>query len=81
MARRPAQGAEADDDDICRRLGVRVRALRVARGWSQYRLAEVCGLHYNYVGSIERGQVNVGLATLGKLMDGLGVGVRELLES
>jgi transcriptional regulator with XRE-family HTH domain len=40
-------------------LGQRVRDLRVAKGLSQEKLAELAKLHRNYVGSIERGQKNV----------------------
>jgi transcriptional regulator with XRE-family HTH domain len=33
-----------------------VRALRLARGWSQERLANACGYDRAYVGQLERGE-------------------------
>ena len=37
-------------------LARNLRALRLARGWSQEKMAERCGLHRTYVGAIERGE-------------------------
>lgn len=70
----------ADGYDICMQLGKQVRALRLARGWTQEQLGEACGLHGNYVGDLERGRINIGLTNLGKLAQGLGVSVSELLD-
>lgn len=61
-------------------LGLRVRLLRVARGWSQEVLAELAGLHRNYVGHVERGEVNVGLENLMRLAVALEVSVGELAD-
>ena len=52
-------------------LGQRVRDLRLAKGLSQEKLAELARLHRNYVGSIERGQKNVGLTNIVKLAHAL----------
>ena len=49
------------------RLGRRVRALRLAKGWSQERLAEEAGLHRTFVGGIERGERNVTVTTLARI--------------
>jgi transcriptional regulator with XRE-family HTH domain len=54
-------------------FGSRIRDLRVARGWSQERLAEVADLHRNYVGGIERGERNCALRTVHALAEALGV--------
>lgn len=56
-----------------------VRRLRVAKGWSQEELAEVCGYHRTYVGGIERGERNITIATLDALAGALGVEPHRLL--
>jgi transcriptional regulator with XRE-family HTH domain len=60
-------------------LAENVRALRLRKGLSQEQLAEICGLHRTYVGSVERGERNATLSTLETLARGLGIGVPELL--
>ncbi|MET0516983.1 MAG: helix-turn-helix transcriptional regulator [Nitrospiraceae bacterium] len=46
------------------RFGVRVRQLRIRRGWTQEQLAEHAGRHWTYIGGIERGERNVTLTIL-----------------
>ena len=46
---------------IRKHLGERVQALRTKRGWTQEVLAKHAGLHRNYIGHIERGEVNAGI--------------------
>lgn len=62
-------------------FGSRVRELRQARGWSLERLAEASGLHWTYVGSVERGERNLTLNSMTALAYGLGVHVRELVSA
>jgi transcriptional regulator with XRE-family HTH domain len=62
-------------------FGKRVRELRVEQNLSQERLAELCELHRNYVGGVERGERNVSLLNIVKLARGLKVKPARLIES
>ena len=61
-------------------LAKKIRLLRVERGWSQEVLAELAGLHRNYIGHVERTEVNVGLANLEKIARAFEIPVHELLK-
>jgi transcriptional regulator with XRE-family HTH domain len=60
-------------------FGERVRNARTARGDSQERLAERCGLHWTFIGQVERGRRNVSLHNILKLAAGLGIDPAELV--
>lgn len=51
--------------------GDRVRALREARGWTQYELAYRCHIAVSFLSDIERGQGNPGSVIVAKLADAL----------
>jgi transcriptional regulator with XRE-family HTH domain len=59
-------------------FGRAVREARARRDLSQERLGLNCGLHRNYVGAIERGEINPTLRILFKLATGLTLPLSEL---
>jgi transcriptional regulator with XRE-family HTH domain len=60
-------------------LGERVRAQREALGLSQEALADRCGVHWTFLGQVERGRRNLSLHNLLKIAAGLGVDPAELV--
>jgi transcriptional regulator with XRE-family HTH domain len=60
-------------------LGAAVRELRARRGLSQEWLGFKAGLHRNYIGAIERGEINPTLRTLVRLTSGLVLPLSELV--
>lgn len=65
--------------ETARRLGMTVRLLRVARGWSQETLAEIAGLERSFVGAVERAEHNITVATAEKLAKAFDLTVADLL--
>jgi transcriptional regulator with XRE-family HTH domain len=66
--------------EVRKLIGWNIRRLRVARGLTIEDLADLGGLTPNYLGELERGQVNVGAMALDRLARGLKVSLGELVE-
>jgi transcriptional regulator with XRE-family HTH domain len=62
-----------------RALGAAVRELRARRGLSQDQLGRAGRTHRNYIGAIERGEINPTLRVLLRVSDGLGIPLSELV--
>jgi len=62
-----------------RALGERIRARRLALGLSQESLAEQSGIHWTFLGQVERGRRNLSLHNLLKIASGLEVDPGELV--
>jgi transcriptional regulator with XRE-family HTH domain len=60
-------------------LGARVRVRRQELGQSQEALAHTAGLHWTFVGQVERGQRNLSLHNLLKLAAALDIDPGELV--
>ncbi|MDA8282378.1 MAG: helix-turn-helix transcriptional regulator [Actinomycetota bacterium] len=64
---------------VAQAFGDRLRARRRQRGWTLERLGEEAGLHWTYVGSVERGERNVSLVNIVRLAAALGVDPSDLV--
>lgn len=58
-------------------IGRRVRDLRARLGISQEELAARADLHRNYIGSVERGERDIGITSLAQIAAGLGVSLAD----
>ena len=61
-------------------LGVRVRELREARGWTLERAAEAMNLDLKHLQKVEAGKLNLTLVTLVRIADGFGTPLAELFK-
>lgn len=71
--------ARKQSDSLRTTLADNIKAFRSTQGLSQERLAELCGLHRTYIGSVERQERNVTLSTLEVISAALETSVPELL--
>ena len=68
------------DNPVLQRLALRVRVLRAQHRWNQETLAELAGIHRTTIGQIERGTLNVGVASLAKLAQAFAVPMGALVD-
>lgn len=61
------------ESDPRAQLGKTIRKRRKTLGLSQEGLAERAGLHWTYVGAVERGERNISLVNIVRLAPALGV--------
>lgn len=55
-------------DQLINFVGQRLRGLRKAKGWTQEKFAEESGHQTSYIAGVERGERNITLDTLEKLL-------------
>jgi transcriptional regulator with XRE-family HTH domain len=61
-------------------LGKALRELRTERGLTQEDVAFRSGLHRNYVGACERGEINLSFSALLRLLQGLDSSLRDVVD-
>ncbi len=69
-----------NDKDILKRLGLRIRDLRLEKSISQEELAAIANVHRTYIGMVERGEKNITILTLVRLSLALEVNLIEILK-
>ena len=62
------------------RFAFNMREQRLAKGLSQEDLADLCGLHRTYVGSVERGERNISIDNMERLALALEVPLESLVK-
>lgn len=66
------------EESVLIKFGRRVKELRIERNLTQQQLADISGLHKNYIGMVERGERNPSLVNIDILAKSLGVGIAAL---
>jgi len=66
-------------ENIKVKFGQRVKELRIAKGYSQEKLAEISDLDRTYIHGIEFGKRNVSIIVIEKIAKSFGMSVSELL--
>ncbi len=61
-------------------LGTTIRALRKSLCLSQENLAAIAGLHWTYIGAVERGECNSSIDNIVRIAHALRVSPSQLLE-
>ncbi len=61
-------------------IGQRLRAYRQRMGLTQEELAEKAGVHYTYIGQVERGEKNLTISSLEKISHSLDISISVLFE-
>ena len=64
--------------DFQKRLGVRIREIRTAHGFTQESFAEACELHRTHVSLLERGRINITVNTARQIAHVLQISLSEL---
>lgn len=67
-------------DELVFEVGQKIRSLRVYKGLTQEQLAEKATLHSTYIGQVERGEKNVTLVSLAKILDALDISFSEFFK-
>jgi transcriptional regulator with XRE-family HTH domain len=60
-------------------VGEKIRSYRRQAGLSQEKLAEKADLHHNFIGEVERGNMDISLGSLISIAKALGIRVRDLV--
>jgi XRE family transcriptional regulator, regulator of sulfur utilization len=66
------------NSELMKIIGDRLRNVRKERGLSQEELADRAGLHFTFVGKVERGEQNATLETIEKMTSSLGISLEQL---
>ncbi len=72
--------ANLNENAFLKKLGSRIKVLRVAQGFSQTQLADSVGMSQRYLSEIEAGKRNISIYFLKILAERLSISLPELLD-
>lgn len=72
--------SKREEKEVLRKIGERVRELRIEKGLSQFELNVDSELSKNQIGRVERGEHNVSIITLIKIAKALQVEISEIIK-
>ncbi len=67
-------------ESITQSVGKRIRTYRQRIGLTQEELAEIAEVHPTYIGQVERGEKNLTIGTLGKILNAFKISPAEFFE-
>lgn len=67
-------------EDILERISKNVKIYRESKGLTQQELAELSGLHRNYIASVEKGDRNLTVITLTRIANALNIEIQRLFD-
>ncbi|MBT2289500.1 helix-turn-helix transcriptional regulator [Paenibacillus albidus] len=73
-----AKSDQKEAEAFVKKVGEKIRVLRVEQGLSQEKLGELAELNSNYIGQIERGEKSISVFTLKKIAEGLSLSLEQL---
>lgn len=62
-------------------IGEQLRVVRLKNGLSQEKLAELSGLHRTYIGSVERGERNITVKNLYRILSAMSCSLGDFFKS
>ncbi|MEE4001447.1 helix-turn-helix transcriptional regulator [Tenacibaculum sp. FZY0031] len=68
-----------DNEQLKKKIGQRIVALRSQKGWSQSDLAKACNKDRRTLEKLEKGEVNPTIYSLLEICNALGISLKELV--
>lgn len=68
------------DEALIKGFGNRVRALRIEKGLTMEKLAELAGIDYRQLSYIELGQTNPTISTVNAIAKGLKITIKQIFD-
>ncbi len=66
---------------VLERFGQRIRELRKQKDMTQEQLADKANLHNTYIGTVERGEKNISMINVERVVKALGVSLAEFFST